>query len=343
MKTVLIILDGLSEEKVDELGNMTPLEYANTPILNEIIKRGRHSQRIFYPSGRKPDSLNCILSILGVDEKLIPQNRAYLEAVAHGINIENDEVVLRCNLISINDGKIDSFNGKGLTNSKMKEAAITVKTSERIKFYHISGYRNLIIAKKSKEILSLKNLPPHENLGIKAEELINNIGELKILHEFTLDNKFTLNNNDYMFYPWGVSEPSKLPSFYELHKKTCSCVCSAEIVKGIARAMKINLANLEKATGDIDTDLYEKASAVLSEINTHDVVIAHINGTDEVSHRKDLKGKITFIEKIDSEFLREIYNKKTDTKIIIVSDHQTSSRTGKHEDGYVDLIEYNMI
>ena len=343
MKTIMVILDGLSEEKIDELGNMTPLEYAYTPILNEIIIKGSHKKRTFYPSGRKPDSLNCILSILGVDENFIPQNRAYLEALAAGINIENDEVVLRCNLISIKDGIMDSFNGKNLTNFQMKEAAFNVKTSKSIKFHHISGYRNLVVVKKSKDIMSLKNLPPHENIGIDFEELIKNIGGLKIFHEFALDNKFTLNNKDYMFYPWGVSEPSMLPSFYELHKKTCSCVCSAEIVKGIAKAMKINLANLENATGDVDTDLHEKAEAVLSEIKTHDVVIAHINGIDEVSHRKDLDGKITFIEKIDNEFLGEIYNKTMDTKIIIVSDHQTSSRTGKHEDGFVDFIEYSMI
>jgi len=107
--------------------------------------------------------------------------------------------------------------------------------------------------------------------------------------------------------------------------------------------MKIDLAYLENATGDTDTDLVEKANAVLNEIKTHDVVIAHINGTDEASHRNDLYGKINFIEKIDKELLEEIYiNSSKSTRIIILSDHQTSSKTGKHEKGYVDIIK-NMI
>jgi len=339
MKTILIILDGISEEKVPELNEMTPLEYADTPTIDKIIKKGSCAKTTFYPFDREPDSLNCILSILGVEEKLIPKNRAYLEAVAENIHIKHDEVVLRCNLVSIKNNKLESFNGKGLSSSEMEIAAQNVKVSGGIKFHHISNYRNLLIVNKNKLTAALKNAPPHENIGQSIDELLMDIKNIKVINEFVEDNKITINNIDYMFYPWGVSEIIKLPEFSALHNKSCSCVCSAEIVKGIAKCMNIDLPELKYATGDIDTDLVEKANAVMNEIKSHDVVIAHINGTDEVSHRKDLLGKIKFIEKIDREFLSTIYEKNNEnTKIIIVSDHQTSSQTGKHEKGYVDLI-----
>ena len=141
-----------------------------------------------------------------------------------------------------------------------------------------------------------------------------------------------------MFYPWGVSEAVELPSFESIHNKTCSCVCGAEIVKGIAKAMQMDTPILKNATGDVDTDLKEKAAAVLNEIKTHDVVVAHINGTDEASHRKNFHEKINFIEKIDNEFISEIYEASDNIKLIILSDHQTSSITGKHEKGLVDYI-----
>ncbi len=102
--------------------------------------------------------------------------------------------------------------------------------------------------------------------------------------------------------------------------------------------MKIDVAVLKNSTADINTDLKEKSSSVLRELKDHDVVIAHINGTDEASHRKDLSGKISFIEKIDRDFMREIYNNACDTRIIVVSDHQTSSLSGRHEKGSVDVI-----
>nr|WP_300095039.1 phosphoglycerate mutase [Sedimentibacter sp.] len=338
MKTILVIIDGLSEDKIHELGNKTPLEFACTPFLDKIIEQGHHSQKTFYPAHMQPDSLNCILSILGVDEHHIPKNRAYLEALASDIHIGNDEAVLRCNLIGIKDDKMDSFNGKNLTDVQMKEASLNVKTTGEIKFYHISGYRNLIVLKKSHEIMTMNNMPPHENVGIDMDEILDNFENIEILKEFALENKFYINGKSYMFYPWGPSECSEIPSFHELHNKTCSCVCSAEIVRGIAKAMNIDVVPLKNSTGDVSTDLREKASAVLKEIKSHDVVIAHINGTDEASHRKDLSGKISFIERIDSEFISEIYNNADDTKIIILSDHQTSSLTGRHEKGNVDVI-----
>jgi len=339
MKTILIILDGVSEEIIPELNNMSPLEYANTPTLNKIIKEGIHKKTTFYPLNRNPDSLNCILSILGLEESLIPKNRAYLEAIAAGINIEDDEVVLRCNLVSIKNNKLESFNGHGLSKSEMKCFVHNVKTRKEIKFYHISDYRSLIVVKKNKEITSLEDIPPHENMGQSMDDMFKHIKNIDILNEFVMENQTMTNNCNYMLYPWGVSEAVKLPSFSSLHNKSCSCVCSAEIVKGISQSMGIDLAKLKNSTGDVDTDLVEKSKAVLNEIKTHDVVIAHINGTDEISHRKDMQGKIEFIEKIDREFLSEIYkNVDKHIKIIIVSDHQTSTKTGKHEKGFVDII-----
>jgi 2,3-bisphosphoglycerate-independent phosphoglycerate mutase len=102
--------------------------------------------------------------------------------------------------------------------------------------------------------------------------------------------------------------------------------------------MEMDIADLKNSTADVDTDLREKSSAVLRELKNHDVVIAHINGTDEASHRKDMDEKISFIEKIDKDFIGEIYNNLDDTRIIVVSDHQTSSLTGRHEKGTVDVI-----
>lgn len=336
---IMVILDGASEERIPELGNMTPMEYARTPFLDEMAVKGCISRRTFYPKGRKPDSLNCILSILGIDEKNIPYNRAYLEAVAADINIGKDEAVLRCNLVSLKDGRLDSFNGKNLTYEDMSRVSMRVKAEKDMKFEHLSEYRNLLVVKKSSGVLSLKDIHPHENVGMEVEYILENLNGVPMLRSFAERNRFTSNGSDYMFYPWGVSLPVKLPFFRELHHKSCSCVCSAPIVKGIAKAMKIDLADLKNATGDVDTDLKEKASAALRESAGHDVVLVHINGTDEASHRKDLEGKIRFIERIDSEFFKELKENLKFADITVLSDHQTSTVTGKHEEGCVDIIQ----
>lgn len=339
MKQILVILDGLSEERVKELNNMTPLQYAVTPTIDEFILKGIYEKKSFFGSHKKPDSLNCILSILGVREEFIPKNRAYIEALAANINIHNDEIALRCNLVKINNDKLESFNGGNLSSKEMNNAAERVSLCEKVKFHHISDYRNIIVVKKSDEMLSINNYPPHEHIGENMSILLKDINKVDILKHFIENSRFFVGDDEYIFYPWGVSEKVRLPSFYELHNKTCSCICNAEIVKGIAKLMDIKVAKLKNSTGDVDTDLNEKAEAVLKEIVNNDTVIAHINGTDEVSHRKDILGKIKFIERIDREFLRKIYdNVLKDTAITVLSDHQTSSITGTHEEGLVDVI-----
>lgn len=338
MKTILVILDGASEEKIEQLNFTTPMEYAKTPVLDKMIKMGRYKRKIFFPENRIPDSLCCILTILGVNESLIPENRAYFEALAANIKVKDTEAVLRCNLVSIKDNRLESFNGEGLTKGEMKEFSNKVATKNNLKFYHISDYRNILVIDKKKLTCKLDNMPPHENVGKPMHELQRSMNN-NTLEEFLLINRFSANNRDYAFYPWGVSERTELKSFFELHQKSCSCVCSAEIVKGISKAMKINLPELQHVTSDVDTDLKEKAEVVIRELQTHDFVIAHINGTDEASHRKDTYGKIKFIEKIDKEFLSVICKNVKNTKIIVLADHQTSSVTGKHGTGSVDVVE----
>lgn len=345
MKTILIILDGVSEEKIRELNNKTPLEYARTDTIDKIISQGNHYKTYFYPPYRQPDSLICILSMFGVDEASIPKNRAYLEALSAGINVLDDEVVLRCNLISCKNNKLESFNGMRLLKHEKEEASFNIKNDDGIKFYHISDYRNLIVIKKELCPTEL-GVPPHEYVGQDMNYILKDIKDIRVLNKFVEENKFEIVGRTYMFYPWGVSEISKLPTYKSIHNKSALCICDADIVKGISKAMKIDLAYLKNSTGDVNTDLHEKSRAVLEGIKNYDTVIAHINGTDEVSHRKDLRGKIEFIEKIDREFIKEIYdnidNMMVHTRIIIVSDHQTSTITGKHEKGLVDVITCNL-
>lgn len=341
MKELLIILDGVSEEKIPQLGK-SPLEFADARTLRRIRENGRHHKEIFYPKGKTPDSLNCILTVLGVPEEFIPRNRAFLEAEAMGIHIKSNQAVMRCNLVGIKDGRMDSFNGAGLTTDEMRKLSERVHGPGNIRFFHVSHYRNLLVADKTPELMSLKSIPPHEHVGDGMEELLKPIEKTEQLYEFVSQNKSTVRGMKYMFYPWGVSEYSRIPSYESLHGKICSLICAAEIVRGMGKAMDMHVVDLKNATGDVDTDLNEKCLAVLRELEKRDVVICHINGTDEVSHRKDWEGKVEFIEKIDRELLAPIYDKFENTeqgmKITILSDHQTSSVTGSHEKGFVDVF-----
>ena len=339
MSTILIILDGVSEESIKLLNNKTPLEYSCTKTIDTIIKEGFYFKTKFHEKGLSPNSLNCILKILGVKKENVPYHRSYLEALASDITLSKNDIAFRCNLISIKDNHLESFNGKGLSTKEKKIRSENLSIPKGIRYYHLGDYKNLLIMKSSENNFKLSDFIPHERIGDDLEGYLNEISKIKILKDFLELNNFNFNGVQYLYLPWGPSSMVKLPSFRSLHSKTCFSVSHAKIVKGICQTMGVETAVLKNSTGDIDTNLREKLNSVLKNKNTNDVIIAHINGTDEISHRKNVKEKINFIEKIDEYFIKPIYAKlKSDDRIIILSDHQTSSITGKHEEGYVDVI-----
>lgn len=346
-RSLLVLIDGLGDDPNRKIGGLTPLAFAATPYIDKLAATGSVGQASICEKELVPESCSCILRLLGLPTELMPKNRAYLELLAHNRDITEEDMVLRCNLAVRNDeGKLVSFNGSGLTNKKMKQAAsVCNKLYENIKFFHLSEYRNLLILKKEEAVLNCAVKPPHESLGESVDELLQGIKQSsKAMAELLAEaeKRLSVFNHDgmhYILYPWGASEKQALPSFDSLNGKSGGAVCKAEIVAGIAKALGMEIITPPTATGDIDTDVTDKAEAALELLDQHDFVIAHFNGSDEAAHRFDALGKAQFIAKIDQEFLgfiTRVYDEPL--KIVVCGDHVTSSVTGKHGDGVVPII-----
>ena len=103
--------------------------------------------------------------------------------------------------------------------------------------------------------------------------------------------------------------------------------------------MDMYLPVLNNATAEVDTDLLEKAKKTLELSKEYDFVLLHINGADESAHRKNKEEKINFINKIDKVVVAYLMeNIKSNTALIITSDHGTSAKSGNHINGNVDSI-----
>ncbi len=339
MKTMIIILDGLADEPIKDLGYKSSYDYAKHENLDRLAAQGIKGYFNACPQGHLPESMNCILNLLGISQEHFPKSRAALELLAHSRVLGEDEVVLRCNLVAVEDKKLISFNGGGLTKQEMKTVSEQAAgITSNIDFIHLSGYRNLLVMNK-KDFYSLDCLtyPPHESLGEDIESLL---GELcrssEVLRNFLPNNEVRSHGEEgkqyqYVFYPWGIAEKSKLPTFQELHGISGAAVCGAEIAKGIALALGLYVPEMEGLTADIDTNLVLKAESACSLLEEYDFVFVHINGLDEASHRYDVNEKIRFIEKVDKEFVAYVVNNlDSETNIFICADHATSPLTGKH-------------
>lgn len=348
MKTLLVIIDGLGDDEIPELNGKTPFDFARHDNMDKLLRNGNAGFVSICEDDFAPESLACILRLLGVDQRDFPRNRAYLELLAHDRDISEYEMVLRCNLVSIDDaGRIVSFNAQGLTAAEIEEAALIADTfCTNIEFLHLSHYRNLLIVDKKQDLLDSCTInPPHESLGDNVDELLADLKNKSLLISIFIDEmkkaleRFTRSGVRYMFYPWGVSERKIIPAFAKMHNKKGGVVCATEIVKGIAFAMDMEQPAIYGGTADIDTNIAEKAKETLELLDKEDFVLTHFNGADEAAHRYDYLGKADFINRIDNDFLGEIVSKITEpTKILICGDHVTSSITGKHSKGKVPVV-----
>lgn len=347
MRSLLVLIDGLGDDPIPVWQGKTPFEKAAHPVIDEIAQSGSTGSFSICEQDLTPESCSCILRLLGAKNEDIPSNRAYLELLAHNRDISEYEMVLRCNLAAVDaSGKLAAFNGYGLTADEMQLAANACNDILKdIEFIHLSEYRNLLIMNKEVSVLQCQVQPPHESVGEDVDALLHTLRNQSLSIKYFLDqaNKklehFSRNGLKYILYPWGPSARQIFPAFVDLHGINGGAVCKAEIVAGIARALGMQVCVPETATGDVDTNIYDKANGALTLLKYNDFVIAHFNGSDEASHRYDYRAKAKLIQKIDEQFLRTIIREyKEPLKIVICGDHVTSSITGKHGFGATPII-----
>lgn len=327
--TFLIILDG-AEESVSRSCTYSPPAGARMKHLRMLAEHGVSGCTAFFLPEREVDSLSCILTMLGIPADAVPDSRAPLEALGAGIEVRPGDTVYRCNLVSVQNGRLASFNGGMLGRGQMRAfaAASARFVPEGMQLFHLSDYRNLLVAEDDTTAPDVP--PPHESLQMPVGQLLAGIPPHGRLSEFIVRSGGVLPG--YLLYPWGGGRAAVLPDYRGLTGRMAACVCAKEVMAGIGKALGMTVCIPPGVTGDGDTDLCAKADAALRLAQDHDLVILHVNGTDELAHRHDLQGKIRFLERVDEELIgRMLDGLKENARLLVTSDHVTSSRTGRHE------------
>ena len=322
MTCLIILIDGLGDDPIPAWNGQTPFSRAFHPNIDRLIKEGKLSQVSICEKDVVPESLTCILRLLGVPKEAFPTNRAYLELLAQNRDVSEYEMVLRCNVVSQDSsGRLVSFNGMGLSFREMETMAGQFSSlTPDIEFIHLSGYRNLeeLLAELKSSSLAMK-------LFMQETD--------RILEQY--------NRNDltYRLYPWGASCRTEMPSFETLNGMKGALVCQTEIVRGIGKALKMEVPELSYCTADTDTNIREKLAVTRKMLARFPFVMTHFNGTDEAAHRHDYEGKAEFISRIDKEFLEPLLDTAEEPlRIVVCGDHVTSSVTGKHTRGRGPVI-----
>ena len=347
MTSLIILIDGLGDDPIPAWNGQTPFTRAFHPQMDRLIREGSLSQVSICEEDVVPGSLTCILRLLGVPKDVFPENRAYLELLAQNRDVSEYEMVLRCNVISQDSGgRLVSFNGMGLTSREIGTMARQFcSLTPDIEFIHLSGYRNLLVLDRNENVLRIQTAPPHESMGLPVEELLAELKSsslaMKVFMQETdkILQHYNRNELTYKLYPWGASCRAEMPSFETLNGMKGALVCQTEIVRGIGKALKMEVPELSYCTADTDTNIREKLAVTRKMLEQFPFVMTHFNGTDEAAHRHDYEGKAEFISRIDKEFLEPLLDTAEEPlRIVICGDHVTSSVTGRHTRGRGPVI-----
>lgn len=347
MKYAILVGDGMSDYPIAEMGNKTPLDVAKIPNMDEMAKQGMVGLVRTVPRGMKPASDIANLSILGYDPKAYYTGRGPLEAANIGVELGEDEVAFRCNLVTVNNDIMADYSA-GHISDKEAEALIGQLNeklgSPNIKFYHGKSYRHLLVI-KTRSVDELNDLikssctPPHDIASQNISKYLpkgNGAGLLSRLMAESRDilekqeiNKVRVDlgeNPANMIWLWGQGTNPNMPTFKGMFGIDGAVISAVDLVNGIGKISGLELINVPGATGYYDTNYQGKGEYAVELLKRKDFIFVHVEAPDEAGHNGDLRAKITAIENFDKFVVGAVWNflKTTgDFRVMVLSDHAT--------------------
>lgn len=340
MKYLILVGDGMCDYPIAELGNKTPLEYAKTPNMDFLAKNGKLGLTKTIPDGMSPASDVANLAIFGYDPKIYYSGRGPLEAANSGVELGDDDVAFRCNLITACDDKLLDYSAGHIST---REAAVLIKFldeklgSNEVRFHPGVSYRHLMVIKG--RALNTRCVPPHDITGREfkkylprgedAQFLISLMQEARKLlseHEVNQVRLDLKENPANMIWLWGQGKRPHLISFKDKYGINGSVISAVDLIKGIGRSCGLEVINVEGATGYYDTNYKGKAEAALDSLKKEDLVYVHVEAPDEASHNGDLQQKILAIERFDQLVVGTVFTALKDNRdfrVLLIPDHAT--------------------
>jgi 2,3-bisphosphoglycerate-independent phosphoglycerate mutase len=359
MKYAVLIGDGMADYPIEKLGGKTILQAAQTPAMDYIAAHGKIGLAKTIPDGLHPGSDVANMSILGYDPAVYYSGRAPLEAASMGVALASDDVAFRCNLVTIEHGRIKDYSAGHISS---EEAKILIETldaelsNEELSFYPGISYRHLLVAKNNLGA-EAECTPPHDITGKKIEEylpggkegdffsdLIKKSIIVLELHPVNLKRIEEGKNPANSIWVWGQGYAPKFTPFQELYGKTGAVISAVDLLKGIGVYAGMDVIEVQGATGYLDTNYEGKASAAIEVLKNRDLVFVHVEAPDEAGHEGSIDKKLKAVEDFDSRIVSPIlkHAKASDEPftILVLPDHPTPISIKTHARDPVPFAVY---
>ncbi|MBO7250666.1 MAG: cofactor-independent phosphoglycerate mutase [Clostridia bacterium] len=368
MKYLVLIPDGMADEPIAELGNLTPMQKANKPMMDKLASKSFVGTVSNVPDGMVPESDTANMAILSFDPKIYSKGRSPLEAVSMGIQMQPEETAFRCNVVTLTEDQ-DSYEDRIILDHSADE--ITTPEADKLirtlqekmgddikRFYTGVSYRHCLIWKNGNDKYNF--MRPHDILGRRIGEYLpseaNGGAEfLKLMrdsydilkdHPVNLDRKARGLKPANSAWLWSPGKKPALPSFKEKWGLDAAVISAVDLIKGIGICAEMQSIDVEGATGNVHTNYTGKANAAIEAFkNGTELVYVHVEAPDECGHRAEIDNKVLSIELIDEKILKPVYeyleSTGEDFKIMILPDHPTPIKTRTHSSLPVPFMIYS--
>ena len=364
MKYVVVLGDGMADWPLESLNGETPLERANTPMMDELAKLSEIGTVATIPEGMAPGSDTANLSVMGYNPKKYYTGRSPLEALSIGVDMKDTDVVYRCNIVTLTEEDAPYEEQKILDHSSgeisTEDAAVLLKDvckeleNETYKFYVGTSYRHCLVWDKG-QVLDLT--PPHDVLTQKIgpylpkdETLLHmqkRSYEILKNHPINLRRKAEGLNPANSFWFWGAGTKPILTSFQDIYHKKGVMISAVDLLKGIAVGADMDRIIVEGANGGLHTNYEGKARAAVDALTKkeYDFAYVHVEAPDEMGHQGSAEKKIQAIEYLDQRLIRLIKEGLDASgeayRMLILPDHPTPVKVRTHVAEPVPYLLYD--
>ncbi len=350
MKYLILIPDGMADVPVSELGDLTPMQKANKPMMDALAAKSLVGTVSNVPEGMVPESDTANMAILSFDPKVYSKGRSPLEAVSMGIEMQPDETAYRCNVVTLTEDQ-DNYEDRIIVDHSADEistaeADLLIKALEEKlgndmrKFYTGVSYRHCLIWKNSDDKYNF--MRPHDILGKRIGEYLPKVEDggaeflelMKKSYDILKDHPVNVARKAKGLKPansawlWSPGKKPQLPSFKQKWGLDAAVISAVDLIKGIGLCAEMKSIDVDGATGNVHTNYDGKAQAAIDAFkNGTELVYVHVEGPDECGHRAEIDNKVKSIEHIDQKILAPVYAYLKECgepfKIMVLPDHPT--------------------
>jgi 2,3-bisphosphoglycerate-independent phosphoglycerate mutase len=366
MKYIVILGDGMADEKIEKINNQTPLQVAHKPTIDRLSKNGELGLVSTIPKGMSPGSDTANLSVMGYDPRQYYTGRSPLEAISIGIDMKDTDISYRCNFVTLTEEEnynektiLDHSSGEITTDEAraLMDAIIKEFSNDYLTFYKGVSYRHILIWAGGSTNVDLT--PPHNILEQKIGAYMPKGDGADIIYDIMKRSYDVLKNHEVnlkrierglnpanSLWIWGEGKKPMLSPFEEKYGLKGTMISAVDLLKGIALGAKMTSIDVEGATGNLHTNYEGKAMACIEALeNGSDFVYVHVEAPDECGHQGVLEDKIKSIELIDEKIVSRVVNHFDANglayRILVLPDHPTPLAIRTHTNKPVPYALYD--